>query len=82
MMIIIIIIIIIISDLLIALPQNPIQQGLKALLDGVDTWMGDHLDKSPLLYSLGSQAGIADINRAFHIYYKCFMWVEFQLIST
>ena len=36
----------------------------------------------PALYSLGSQAGVEDINRAFHLYYKCCMWVEFQLIST
>ena len=32
--------------------------------------MGDHLDNFPVLYSLGSQAGIVDINHAFHLYYK------------
>ena len=30
----------------------------------------------------GSQAGVADINHAFHLYYKCCMWIEFQSIST
>ena len=35
-----------------------------------------------MLYSLGSQAGVADINHAFHLYYKCCMWIEFQSIST
>ena len=28
---------------------------VKALLDGVDIWMSDHLDNLPVLYSLGSQ---------------------------
>ena len=33
--------------------------------------MGDHLDKkNPVLYSLGSQAGVVDINHAFHLYYN------------
>ena len=30
----------------------------------------------------GSQAGIVDINHAFHLYYKCCMWIEFQSIPT
>ena len=38
--------------------------------------------KYPVLYSLGSQAGVVDINYAFHLYYICCMWIEFQLIST
>ena len=37
---------------------------------------------SPVLYSTGSQAGVVDINHAFHLYYKCCMWIEFQSIST
>ena len=43
---------------------------VKALLDGVDIWMSDHLDNLPVLYSLGSQAGVVDINHTFHRYYK------------
>ena len=31
---------------------------------------------------VGSQAGVVDINHAFHLYYKCCMWIEFQSIST
>ena len=27
-------------------------------------WMGDHLDIFPVLYSLGSQAGVVDISHA------------------
>ena len=38
--------------------------------------------KYPVLYCLGSQAGEVDINHAFHLYYKCCMWVESQSIST
>ena len=38
--------------------------------------------KYPVLYCLGSQAGIVDINHAFHLYYKSCMWTEFQSIST
>ena len=38
--------------------------------------------KYPVLYSLGSQVGVVDINHAFHLYYKCCMWIEFQSIST
>ena len=30
----------------------------------------------------GSQAGVVDINHAFHLYNKCCMWIEFQSIST
>ena len=30
----------------------------------------------------GSQAGVVNINHAFHLYYKCCMWIEFQSIST
>ena len=30
----------------------------------------------------GSQAGVVDINHAFHLYYKCCMWIEFQSNST
>ena len=30
----------------------------------------------------GSQAGVVGINHAFHLYYKCCMWIEFQSIST
>ena len=26
---------------------------------------------------LGSQAGVVDIKHAFHLYYKCCMWIEF-----
>ena len=44
--------------------------------------MGDHLDRSPVLYSLRSQAGVVDINHAFHLYNKGCMWVVFQSIST
>ena len=33
-----------------------------------------------LIAKLKSQAGVVDINPAFHLYYKCCMWVE--LIST
>ena len=29
-----------------------------------------------------SVCGAADINHAFHLYYKCCMWIEFQSIST
>ena len=32
--------------------------------------------------SKGSQAGVVNINHAFHLYYKCCMWIEFQSIST
>ena len=32
--------------------------------------------------NVGSQAGVVDINHAFHLYYKCCMWIEFQSIST
>ena len=32
--------------------------------------------------TMGSQAGVVDINHAFHLYYKCCMWIEFQSIST
>ena len=42
---------------------------VKALLDGVDIWMSDHLDNLPVLFTLGSQAGVVDINHAFHLYY-------------
>ena len=51
-------------------------------------WRGWYLDgwpsasNFPVLYSLGSQAGVVDINHAFHLYYKHCMWVAFQLIST
>ena len=31
---------------------------------------------------VGSQTGVVDINFAFHLCYKCCMWVEFQSIST
>ena len=31
---------------------------------------------------MGSQAGKVDIYDAFHLYYKCCMWIEFQSIST
>ena len=31
---------------------------------------------------MGSQAGVVDINHAFHLYYKCCMWIEFHSIST
>ena len=31
--------------------------------------------------NLGSQAGVLNINHAFHLHYKC-MWIEFQSIST
>ena len=31
---------------------------------------------------LGSQAGVVDINHAFHLYYKCCMWAEFKSISS
>ena len=31
---------------------------------------------------LGSQAGVVNINHAFHLYCKCCMWIEFQSIST
>ena len=30
----------------------------------------------------GSQAGVVNINHAFHLYYKCCMWIEFQSVST
>ena len=40
------------------------------------------MDRSPVLSSLGSQAGVVDINHTFHLYNKCCMWVEFQSIST
>ena len=30
----------------------------------------------------GSQAGVVDISHAFHLYYKCCMWIEFQSFST
>ena len=33
-------------------------------------------------WPMGSQAGVVDINHAFHLYYKCCMWIEFQSIST
>ena len=32
----------------------------------------------PVLYSMGSQAGVVDIKHASHLYYKCCMWAEFQ----
>ena len=32
--------------------------------------------------SKGSQAGVVDIDHAFHLYYKCYMWIEFQSILT
>ena len=38
--------------------------------------------KYPVLYVLRSQAGVISINYAFHLYYKCCMWIEFQSIST
>ena len=44
--------------------------------------MGDPLVNFPVLYSLGSQASVVDIKHAFHLYYKCCMWAEFQSIST
>ena len=28
--------------------------------------------------TMGSQADVVDINHAFHLYYKCCMWIEFQ----
>ena len=31
---------------------------------------------------MGSQAGVVDISHAFHLYYKCCMWIEFHSIST
>ena len=31
---------------------------------------------------VGSQAGVVDINLAFHLYYKYCMWIELQSIST
>ena len=40
---------------------------LCVLLNGIDIWVGDHLDKSPVLYSLGSQAGVVDIKHASHL---------------
>ena len=46
-------------------------------------WMGDHLDKIPrAVLPSGSQAGVVNINHAFHLYCKCCMWIEFQSIST
>ena len=50
--------------------------------DGADIWMGEHVVKVPVLYSLVSLAGVLDINYAFHLYYKCCIWVEFQFISN
>ena len=48
-------------------------------MDGVDIWIGDHLDKIPsVLYSLGSQAGIVDINHAFHLYYNVVCGLSFS----
>ena len=38
--------------------------------------------KYPVLYFLGSQASVVNINHAFHLYYKCCMRIEFQSIST
>ena len=35
-----------------------------------------------MFHFLGSQAGVVDISHAFHLYYKCCMWIEFQSIST
>ena len=34
--------------------------------------------KYPVLYYLGSQAGVLNINHAFHLYYKCCRWIEFS----
>ena len=39
-------------------------------------------DKLNMQYILGSQAGVVNINHAFHLYCKCCMWIEFQSIST
>ena len=40
--------------------------------------MGDHLDNFPVLYSLGSQAGVVDINHAFYLYYKIWSTAHIQ----
>ena len=47
-------------------------------------WMGDHLDNFPVVYSLGSQAGIVNINHAFHLYYKMLYvgWLSVDLNLT
>ena len=37
---------------------------------------------STLTLGQGSQAGVVDVIHAFHLYYKCCMWIELQLIST
>ena len=54
----------------------------QALLDSIDKWMGDHLEKkNPVLYSMGSQAGLEVIDHTPHLYNQC-MWAELQEIST
>ena len=58
------------------------ETGSLTMMDAVADWMGDHLDKSPVLYSLGSQASEVVINHPSHLCYKCCMWVEIQSIST
>ena len=47
---------------------------------GTPQVMNDLLDD--LFPTKGSQAGVVDINHAFHFYYKCCMWIEFRSIST
>ena len=58
------------------------ETGSLTMLDAVADWMGHHLDKSPVLYSLGSQASEVVINHPSQLCYKCCMWVEIQSIST
>ena len=47
-------------------PVGPVGRGL------ISGWV-TILIKYPVLYSMGSQAGVVDINHAFHLHYKCCM---------
>ena len=59
-------------------PVHQVKPCWTGLLSGwVTIWI-----KYPVLYFLGSQAGVVNINHVFYLYYKYCMWIEFQSIST
>ena len=54
----------------------------RALLDGVDIWMGDHLDKMPCAVLLGKSGWRSGHQSRLPPLQQCWLWIEFQSIST
>ena len=54
----------------------------QTLLDGVDIWMGDHLDKIPCAVLIGKSGWRSGHQSRLPPLIQCCMWIEFQSIST